>query len=152
VSLQEKSFLQRKRKRLLLNREPLNVVITLLSLFKTLDSEPADLIIQAELAGNGVALRPVTNDLSSRTRTSASVSWSPEPWEVAGERSARQRTPDLAALIQEVVDRPDWHEGNALVLLISGSGGERGAWSYDGAARSLEHAPRPYIELAEVHP
>ncbi len=109
------------------------------------DTEPTDLVIQAELAANGQAFGPVDHDLSSRTRTSASVTWSPEPWEVAGERSVRQRTPDLAALIQEVVDRPDWHEGSALVLLTSGSG-DRDAWSYEGAG---DRAPRLYIELAD---
>ena len=109
---------------------------------------PTDLGIQAELAGNGAALRNVARNLTSRRRTSATVKWSPEPWEVVGESSLRQQTPDLSALIQEVVDRPDWHEGNALVLLISGSG-ERDAWSYDGARRRLERAPRLYIELAE---
>ena len=105
---------------------------------------PTDLIIQAELAGNARPFRWVIN-LASRTRTSASVHWSPEPWDVLGERSVRQRTPDLAALIQEVVDRPDWREGNALVLLITGSG-HRSARSFDAARRGLEHAPRLYIE------
>ena len=109
-----------------------------------MDTEPTALILQAELAGNGRALRRVNHDLSSRTRTAASVTWSPEPWEVVDEHSERQRTPDLAALIQEVVDRPDWQEGNALVLLISGSGGERDAESCDGGGP--ERAPRLYIE------
>jgi len=113
---------------------------------------PTDVIIQAELAANARPFRWVTN-LASRTRTAASVHWSPEPWEVVGERSVRQRTSDLAALIQEVVDRPDWNEGNALVLLMSGSR-NRSARSFDGARarRGLEHAPRLYIELAEPSP
>ncbi len=111
------------------------------------------LTLHAELAGDAVAFTEVRQNISVRQRTAASVNWSPEPWEVGGERSVRQRTPDLAALIQEVVDRPDWHEGNALVLLISGSG-QRTAWSY-GAARQeqrLEHAPRLSIELSEPRP
>ena len=116
------------------------------------DTEPTDLIIQAEPTGNARPLR-VTNDLASRTSTSASVTWAPEPWEVAGERSERQRTPDLAALIQEVVDRPDWQAGNALVLLFGPSdGGQRDARSFDGAGRRLEHAPALYIELADDAP
>ena len=118
-------------------------------------TDPTDLIIQAELTGNGATFRAVTGNLTSRRRTSASVHWSPEAWNERDESSASERTPDLAALIQEVVDRPDWHEGNALVLLISGSDrGERNAWSYDGARENqrLEHAPRLYIELAEPSP
>ena len=128
-------------------------------------TEPTDLTLHAELAGDAVAFTDVRQNISVRQRTAASVNWSPEPWEVASrwpgarvpdaayESSVRQRTPDLAALIQEVVDRPDWHDGNAVVLLISGSG-QRIAWSY-GAARQelrLERAPRLYIELAEPSP
>jgi hypothetical protein len=44
-----------------------------------------------------------------------------------------QRTPDLAEVIQEVVDQPGWSPGNALVLLVSGSG-KRVAEAFDGVA------------------
>ena len=120
---------------------------------RSTNTEPTDLTLHAELAGDAVAFTDVRQNVSVRQRTAASVHWSPDAWEVRRESSVRQRTPDLAALIQEVVDRPDWHEGNALVLLISGSG-QRTAWSY-GAARQrqrLERAPRLYIELAEARP
>ena len=116
-------------------------------------AEPTDLTLYAELAGDAVAFTEVRQNLSVRTRTSASVTWSPEPWDVTGERSVRQRTPNLAALVHEVVNRPDWREGNALVLLISGSG-RRVAMAYDDSASVFSAAgawvaPRLYIELAE---
>ncbi len=121
-------------------------------------TEPTDLTLHAELAGDAVAFSEVKQNISLRKPTAASVNWSPEPWEVASESSVRQRTPNLVALIQEVVNRPDWREGNALVLLISGSGRRR-ATAYDsisdaagGARQRLERAPRLYIELAEAHP
>ena len=119
-------------------------------------TEPTDLTLHAELAGDAVAFTEVRQNISLRKRTSASVNWSPEPWDVAGERSVRQRTPNLAALIQEVVNRPDWREGNALVLLISGSG-RREAVVADGGGPSVFSPPRErldglYIELAEPSP
>ena len=116
-------------------------------------TEPTDVTLHAELAGGAVAFTEIRQNISLRQRTAASANWSLEPWEVANESSVRQRTPDLAALIQEVVNRPDWHEGNALVLLISGSG-RRSAVAYDDALLSqrLERAPRLYIELAEARP
>ena len=116
-------------------------------------TEPTELTLHAELAGDAVAFTEIRENISVRQRTAASVNWSAEPWEVALERSVRQRTPDLAALIQEVVDRPDWNEGNALVLLISGSG-ERLAVSYSVARefQVLDHAPRLYIGLAKANP
>ena len=51
-----------------------------------------------------------------------------------------QRTPDLAAVLQEIVDHPGWAAGNALAILITGSG-ERVAESYNGlpAAAPLLH-------------
>ena len=98
-------------------------------------------------------LRSFGHNVSSRKPTAASVNWSPESWGVEGEQSVRQRTPNLVALIQDVVNRPDWRAGNALVLLIRGSGRREGL-AYDGARRQqrLEHAPRLYIELADARP
>ena len=121
-------------------------------------TEPTHLTVHAELAGDAVAFTEVRQNISLRTRTSASVNWSPEPWDVAGERSVRQRTPNLAALVHEVVNRPDWRESNALVLLISGSG-RREAVAYDEGPAVFKHprdqrldTPRLYIELAEPSP
>ena len=120
-------------------------------------TEPTDLTLHAELAGDAVAFTEVRQNISVRTRTSASVTWSPEPWDVAGERLVRQRTPNLAALIYEVVNRPDWRDGNALVLLISGSG-RREAVAYDGGPSVFSpppdrlDAPWLYIELGEPSP
>ena len=111
---------------------------------------PTEVTLHVEAIGDAVAFRELRQNVSSRTRTAASVAWSLEPWNVAGET---HRTPNLAALIQDVVNRPDWHDGNALVLLLSGSG-RRDAVSYDGARRRqrLERAPRLYIELAAATP
>ncbi|MGH7288011.1 MAG: hypothetical protein ACREI8_08355, partial [Myxococcota bacterium] len=33
-----------------------------------------------------------------------------------------QRTPDLAAVVQEIVDAPGWESGHALALLVGGLG------------------------------
>src|SRR5205823_1442598 len=59
-----------------------------------------------------------------------SVAWAPPPWKTVGERSSAQRTPDLAALVGEVVARPSWALGNPLVFIISGTG-KRVAESFD---------------------
>jgi len=85
-------------------------------------SEKTDLVLHAELAANAEPFAEVKHNITSRPKTVASVKWSPEPWTVPDERSQKQRTPDLSSLIQEVVNQPDWQKGNALVLIISGSG------------------------------
>ncbi len=71
--------------------------------------------------------------LSSRPRTTASVSWTPLPWDIEGETGARQRTADLSPVIQEIVNRPGWVSGNAVALFISGTG-HRTAEAFDGGS------------------
>ncbi|HSJ44306.1 MAG TPA: hypothetical protein VK923_06460, partial [Euzebyales bacterium] len=39
-----------------------------------------------------------------------------------GARGAGQRTPNLAAVVQEVVNRSGWTSGNNLALIITGTG------------------------------
>jgi hypothetical protein len=97
-------------------------------------SEKTDLVLHAELAADAKAFTGDKHNITSRPKTTTSVAWSPEPWTVDGERSEKQRTPDLSSLIQEVVDQPDWKKGNSLVLIISGSGQRyvqscNGGWS-----------------------
>ena len=46
-------------------------------------------------------------------------------------RRAAQRTPDLGAVLQEVVGRPGWVSNNALMIIITGSG-RRTAESFEG--------------------
>lgn len=106
------------------------------------DDDATEYWIHAELAGNAAAFAQVRLNISSRKRTLASVKWSPEPWNTAGERSEPQQTPDLSVLIHEVIAQPDWQAGNAMVFIITGSG-ERDAESYDGDSRAT---PRLYVE------
>jgi len=106
-------------------------------------TKPTSLVIHAELKPYYVPrFQMVKHNISSRKRTKASVKWSPGPWTVKGERSKEQRTPDLSALIQEVVDQDGW-PCNGIVLIITGSG-ERIATSFDGGGR--RYAPMLHIE------
>jgi len=66
--------------------------------------------------------------LSSLVTTSASVGWSPSPWTEMG---AKKRTPDLKSIVQEIVNRSGWSQGNDMAFIITGSG-TRVAESYDG--------------------
>ena len=52
--------------------------------------------------------------LSSRPRTRAYVDDEPDDW-VLGEFNA---SPDLRAVVQEVVERPNWRSGNSLTIFI----------------------------------
>ena len=95
----------------------------------------AALTIQAENADNAAPF----GEVIPRPRTNGSVAWSPAPW-TTGQAGEAQRTPNISALLQEVVFRPGWNSGNALVLIITGSGTRTAeAWDGDAAAAPLLH-------------
>jgi hypothetical protein len=103
-------------------------------------SGTTSLTIEGEATDHAGTFGMATNNISSRSRTSAAVPWAPVPWATSGEAGPDQRTPDLAAVIQEIVNRGGWASGNSLVIIITGTG-ERVADSFDGvpAAAPLLH-------------
>ncbi len=102
--------------------------------------QPAALEIHAELSANASALKFEKSNLSRRHRTTASVNWEPSPWMTVGEH---ERSPNLAPILEEVFAQLGWRPGNAVVLLIHGSG-RRVAQAFDEDGRG---APKLYIEL-----
>ncbi|UCG63843.1 MAG: metallophosphoesterase, partial [Deltaproteobacteria bacterium] len=98
---------------------------------ETAPSDPTDLTIQAEAIDDAPTFTNTVGNISSRATTTASVYWSPVPWTTVGEAGPDQQTPNIAAVIQEIVDRPGWSSGNSLVIIITGTG-ERVAESYNG--------------------
>ncbi len=103
-------------------------------------SGTTQLQIEAQASDDAPSLSSSTGDFSARPRTVQSVAWTPAPWQSVGDAGADQRTPNLAPVLQEVVDREGWAEGNALAILLTGSG-SRVAESYDGesSAAALLH-------------
>ena len=83
------------------------------------DSRETTLHIAGQAADDAPAFSAQAGNLSARARTGASVSWSPPGWSTVGEV---RTSPDLARVIQEIIERPGWQSGNALALLISGAG------------------------------
>jgi hypothetical protein len=59
--------------------------------------------------------------VTARPRTTAATPWAPPPWTANGAGLA-QRTPNLAAVVQEVVSRPGWTTNNAVAFVITGTG------------------------------
>ncbi len=109
-------------------------------------SSAASVQIQAQAADNAPTFTTAKNNVSSRARALGTVPWIPPPWTTTGVAGPAQRTPNLAALIQAVVDRPGWAPGNALALLITGTN-KRTAESYNGRA-----AGAPLLHVAYALP
>jgi hypothetical protein len=82
----------------------------------------ADLTVAGQAADDAATFAGTSRDVSSRPRTTASVTWSVSTWPSVGAAGPDQRTPDLATVIQEIVGRPGWSSGNALAIIVTGSG------------------------------
>jgi hypothetical protein len=85
-------------------------------------TEATTLSIRAQAAANATIFSATANNLTARSRTAASVVWSPPPWGNLAERGPLQQTPDLSAILREITAATDWTSGNAVVILIDGSG------------------------------
>jgi len=95
-------------------------------------SGTTSLTIAGEATDNAGPFTSAAANVSSRRRTSAAVPWVPVAWSTVGQAGAAQRTPDLTAVLGEIVGRSGWVSGNSVVLIVTGSG-KRVAKAYDGA-------------------
>lgn len=111
-----------------------------------LDSGPTNLMFYAETSDNPVEFSFVDSDISRRPKTAIGVPWNNLlPWTRYGDTIL---SPNLAPLIHEIVNRPGWAAGNALVILVEGNG-ERTAHAFDGQP-SL--TPLLFIQYAREMP
>lgn len=102
------------------------------------------LTIKGQAVDNAPAFAKVASNVSSRAATATSVNWTPPAWTVVGAAGVDQQTPDLKAVVQEVVNRSGWVSGNAIALVITGTG-RRVAVAYDGVKVS---APLLHVEYS----
>jgi hypothetical protein len=107
-------------------------------------SGPTDLRIGAEAHTDEPPFVGLDENLSLRPTTGTFVSWQVPPWTVKGSSGPEQRTPGLASVIDSVVNGGGWQSGNALIILITGTG-ERVAESFDGDPAG---APLLHVEYA----
>jgi hypothetical protein len=108
-------------------------------------SRTTSLSIAGEASDNAPRFTSSKGNISSRSLTNASVAWSPAPWTTVGEAGPDQRTPNIAVIIGEIVERPGWSSGNSLVIIVTGSG-KRVAESFDGVSSA---APLLHVEYQQ---
>lgn len=86
------------------------------------------------------------NNITARPDTSARVPWNNVPAWTTGAAGINQQTPDLKAIVQELIDRPGWTTNSALVIVLEDNAtvGNRVAHARDGAPAN---APLLYIEF-----
>jgi len=94
-------------------------------------SGATSLTVWGEANDSPAAFSTTTGNITSRTKTSASVAWSNVPaWSIVSEK---HQTPNISSVIQQIVSRPGWASGNSIVIIITGSG-SRVAEAYEGEA------------------
>jgi len=93
----------------------------------------ASFVIRGEDADESAAFTAIKFNVSSRPTTDASVAWTPASWTVRGEAGIAERTPDLKAIVQEIIDRGGWAALNDMAFTLVGTG-TRVAKSYEGSA------------------
>ncbi|MFD2720451.1 hypothetical protein ACFST9_17125 [Hymenobacter monticola] len=91
------------------------------------------LLIKGQAADNAATFTSTSRNISSRPLTTAGVSWAPVVWPTLNAAGPDQATPDLKRIVQEIVGRTGWQSGNALALLVTGTG-RRNAHAYNGQA------------------
>jgi len=129
---------------------PTNATITNAYIQFTVDetsSGTTNLNIDGHYSGNSSFFSLTNNNITSRTLTSSqlTVSWNNVPsWNSIGESGFNQRTPDLSAIVEDILSHPNWLSSNAMSFIISGSGA-RTAESIDG---NTAGAPRLIIDYS----
>ncbi len=83
--------------------------------------------IYAHDTDNSPTFSTTNGNITSRSKTQASEAWTIPSWGSSGEIV---QSDDISDVVQEVVDRNNWCGGNALSLILEGSG-LREAISYD---------------------
>ncbi|MDA0729829.1 MAG: choice-of-anchor I family protein [Bacteroidetes bacterium] len=114
------------------------------------DSGETNLQIHVEDAANpGTYAADVLNDISGRTKYGVSVEWANVPAWTAGLAGLDQRTPDLASLVQHIVDSEGWAAGNAINFIITGTG-EREAESFENDEADASLAPKLVVSYQDL--
>ena len=85
-------------------------------------ADPTSLWIAGQLSADAARFSSTSHDITARTLTKAQVTWTPPAWKRPGDAAAAQRTPDLSAIVREIVSQPDWKADQPMVFVIGGEG------------------------------
>ena len=118
---------------------------TLILAAEAAQGDPTMLLITGEASGNALPFALEPDSLSQRAKTDATVQWDVPAWNPSVQ--VHYESPNLAALVQAIVNRDDWSPQNSLALYLDGTG-HRKAASYEKATSRgwADHAPRLAIE------
>lgn len=87
----------------------------------TVDAEAAPLSVV--VSGEKLASAPTFDealpfDITNRTETDTSVTWTPDPWGNDPSPDPKERTPDVSSIVQEIASLEDW-DGETMVFFVA---------------------------------
>lgn len=107
-----------------------------------------NIAIHGEASDNSATFTTANNNISTRPKTAASAAWSLPEWATANKI---HKTPDLASIVQENINREGWASGSAMGFILSNPAGNpasgRRAYGWDGDSSK---APKLYINVAHT--
>ena len=86
--------------------------------------------IRAEAVDNSSPFVAQDNNITSRPTSTARVNWRPARWKRPFRDGPNQQSSYLTALIQGIVDRPGWKDGNSIGFIIQRADDEVGGTKY----------------------
>jgi tartrate-resistant acid phosphatase type 5 len=108
-------------------------------------SVATNVVIRGQAVDNAPPFSTAAFNVTGRTQTAAATQWNIPAWNTVG---VKQQSPDISAVIQEIVERNGWSPTNSVVLVISGSG-HRTAEAYEGVPAA---APLLHVEYSTPAP
>jgi len=100
--------------------------------------------IYGEDVDNPVAFSTSTDDITDRTPTTATESWTMAYWSAA---DVTYKSPDISEIVQEIVNRSGWSSGNDINIITTQTSGNRGARSYNN---SSSNAPKLTVKYTDA--
>ncbi len=85
-------------------------------------ADEAEMTIYGESIGNAPGFTEDAYNITSRAKTTEKAVWDIPEWVNVGDAGAAQRTPELAGVVQEILNRADWASGNSMVFILAPSG------------------------------
>ncbi|MFT4666797.1 MAG: hypothetical protein ACI9XB_003764 [Gammaproteobacteria bacterium] len=114
--------------------------------------------IKGEDSANSSPFSGSFSNISGRTQTTSSATWTSIPTWIDEQAGIAQRTPDLTELVTEVITSNGWQSNNPITFIITGSGNDavlRKAYSFDenstkAAKLYIEYESNTAVDLALV--
>jgi len=116
------------------------------------NTDAATLLIYAEDSTNAMPFEDNSGaNISARNLVDGVVNWNPVAWNTAGTVGIDQRTSEIKSLLQKIVNRCNWEQGNSSVFIIEGTGISRNSTTAKRVGDSFEGSANNAAKLVYTY-